>query len=145
MKYEEMKEKVEKIQELKANCKNLGVSNFMREIKFRAFSLETKEMIPWEEAIFPEWLEDPDLVMMQFTGLKDKNGKEIYEGDIITNETEIVVSEYGVLDYTGEFQKTKCSVTYNSHFCMFNLTEDVHHGKFEVIGNIYKNPELLNK
>lgn len=83
--------------------------------------------------------------LMQFTGLKDKNGKEIYEGDIITNETEIVVSEYGVLDYTGEFQKTKCSVTYNSHFCMFNLTEDVHHGKFEVIGNIYENPELLNK
>ena len=59
----------------------------MREIKFRAFYEFGKEMIYWDEV--KNWIclqlneNDPDFHLMQYTGLKDKNGKEIYEGDIL--------------------------------------------------------------
>ena len=63
----------------------------MREIKFRAWDYERKEMIQPESIIGLEGettkqlvLSAPFLTLMQFTGLHDKNGKEIYEGDIVS-------------------------------------------------------------
>lgn len=66
-------------------------------------------------------------IVMQFTGLLDKNGKEIYEGDIIQWDT----SDYSDL---------RCAVS----FCppSFTLPGD-DGGNLEIIGNIYENPELL--
>ena len=71
----------------------------MREIKFRAYIHDIKKiypvaMIDWQEnGVYVRYLEDgntrplmrlSDIDLMQFTGLHDKNGKEIYEGDIVT-------------------------------------------------------------
>lgn len=77
----------------------------------------------------PELDEDvgEDLNLMQFTGLHDKNGKEIWEGDIVDD---------GV---------SRQTVRYDPHLAMFILdNNDNLNPDLEVIGNIHENPELLN-
>jgi len=102
----------------------------MREIKFRAWDKKYKRMIDgWDLEYLNEIFEskkdghfviDDDLEIMQYTQLKDKNGKEIFEGDIIKTrkDTTIVI---------------------NSIFHGINFYEK----EAEVIGNVYENPELL--
>lgn len=112
----------------------------MREIKFRAWDKKKKEMITkmyikriniYEETL-NNLFEDKDVVFMQYTGLKDINGKEIYEGDIIKNPHGKSVIEY----IYSSFHPLDESDGYNSGY----KSEEV-----EVIGNIYENPELLTK
>ena len=111
-----------------------------REIKFRAWLKADKKMFRVDGIRFrggwvslPTWGDDEDyndfllkdVELMQFTGLKDKNGKEIYERDVARwdrkNKINIALVE-DVRDWAGQ---------YNSK-------------EWEVIGNIYENPELLN-
>jgi hypothetical protein len=83
-----------------------------------------------------------DCQIMQFTGLLDKNGKEIYEGDmclIFTDEPTEVVFEngaFGYLDSSGYF----ISFAQNMWFFWDSNSQTK---EIEVIGNIYQNPELL--
>ena len=116
----------------------------MREIKFRAWYHTEKRMIDWNE-MQDNSIESLDTYfrgvfgdvspVMQYTGLKDKNGKEIYEGDIVQNFREKFIVEY----WGGQILVSWYLRSINSG----DTSELDCFGEYEVIGNIYENPELL--
>ena len=122
----------------------------MREIKFRAWDKACDVMLVPEDAnkwvmhgngcsaIDGVWATD-DLVLMQYTGLKDKNGVEIYEGDILSDQS-----------FHNDFDLWRGTVTWNygGYSCISQegektLTYYAPETQCEVIGNIYENKELL--
>jgi uncharacterized phage protein (TIGR01671 family) len=158
-------------------------------IKYRAWDVKNKKMLIPNEVSSNQpmmtWLGGyvykegklQDYIMLQYTGLKDKNGKEIYEGDIIQEGVigekiwddcaEIIKPPLGVVEYTPPSWNIKEKNQSNSGEVL--LLEDMFkkkkgskyvlsmdrydglymwHSEFdsiEVIGNIYENPELLEK
>jgi uncharacterized phage protein (TIGR01671 family) len=125
----------------------------MREIKFRAWDKIVREML------YPVWEKDPRgtevylyrsieypnntsslswviakdaFIPLQYTGLHDKNGKEIFEGDIVAS------SDRGV----GKVRFTCCEFVLSSKHFDDNLYS-VDNGCLEIIGNVYENPNLL--
>lgn len=115
----------------------------MREIKFRMWIDYDKKMISWNELcqlnlqnVFR--LPSNRKYLMQYTGLKDKNGVEIYEGDIvnIVLEENINIVEKAVIEYHGA---GFYGVT-NS-----DMWELDGYQYIEILGNIYDNPELLEE
>ena len=132
-----------------------------REIKFRAWatSLETKKRkmfkpfdLEWfktgaaspddfnvDEGIRCTWPEDS--IFLQYTGIKDKNDKEIYEGDIITGYAPMADKNW-VVSYKAD--------RYNAGFVAEELSLklssiNIWYSGLEIIGNIYENPELLEE
>jgi len=100
-----------------------------------------------EDGKYVEEIEKNDILsdnvkLMQFIGLKDKNGKEIYEGDILNwnNECTILIEWYESrsvgFGYEVLTQKDKRIVSFDIRF--YRSEENA-----EVIGNIYENPELI--
>ena len=85
-----------------------------------------------------------DEIVMQFTGLKDKNEVEIYEGDIVTYKR-------SVGNWTGQFMMTTHKVVFTEEVNAFVMEYGSSYIKlrkhwgyeYEVIGNIFENPELL--
>ena len=103
----------------------------MRTIKFRIFDSEIKKYIDISaSAIMLDELNNlkPNLKIEQFTGLYDKNGKEIYEGDIVTDG----VGKYKII--------YDLKLAGYQPYCIFR---DEPENYCEVIGNIYENQDLV--
>ena len=150
----------------------------MREIKFRAWDEKNKKMWLEEDIIADNVneyfmtlngllvIKEPNLppkdsgyILLQYTSLKDKNGKEIYEGDILQKS-------FGYFDVKFNFIVTFGNYSYHDHddghdygygWYLQQNGEDYQHGlyvviinnktwnlEYEVVGNIFENKELLN-
>ena len=124
----------------------------MREIKFRAWSSGRKEMAEVESIHFKgnavyliskylrlvANLDETEL--MQFTGQKDMNGKEVFEEDILKLENR----DFGIVQYNN----LNCNYYIQLINYHFNVAIDFkkvfsYQSKVEIIGNKYENPELL--
>lgn len=139
-----------------------------REIGFRAFVKSKKKMLPVTDLCFNEteavgvsgcgnakctlcvdWYNFDDVVLMQYTGLKDKNGKKIFEGDIVAfSEDDFHVFnsqvEYFSEDGYPAFD-IKVPSTYYFDSNVFSEVSMSGLYEIEVIGNIHENPELLEE
>ena len=110
----------------------------MREIKFRAWDTPNKYMITHKELCLVPLTYDEvfkgkeGYPLMQYTGLLDKNGVEIYESDILKVETQ---------NYIGTVKFEHGSFKTDSLGFGFDVFG--HEKDYEVIGNIYENKELL--
>jgi uncharacterized phage protein (TIGR01671 family) len=137
----------------------------VRPIKFRAWDKKDKEMLcgvdlqystqgelegirhddlagDGEPESNPNWEgygDIEDFELMQFTGLLDKNGKEIYEGDIIKND----IDRLWVIEWDKELCMF-CQILYSTTGKILERM-DLRFNAKEVIGNIYENPELLKE
>lgn len=78
-------------------------------------------------------------VLMEGIGLKDKNGKEIFGGDIIRHENDDI--SVGTIVY----KECYFEIQFQSGNCNFITTEKIESFGIEVIGNIYENPNLLSQ
>lgn len=97
-----------------------------------------------EDDVAGEWIVNNDLNLMQSTGLHDKNGKEIFEGDIITNGISIVdVKSHPTLGFYTVVNDVERFFGSNTSIKDFENDVEEFSSVTEIIGNIYENPELL--
>ena len=111
-----------------------------REIKFRQFNTLSKKMEPFTEKSDVEICKDgtlqtymPKNILLQFTGLHDKNGRECYEGDKIKNR---LTDHHGTVVYTDEFATFNVVDAKGKWVCSMGAMGS---DGFEIIGNIYEN------
>lgn len=115
-----------------------------REIKFRAWDIKNNVMfnvgdIDWRHVTVGEMEVDhqrdlDEVILLQYTGLKDKNGKKIYDGDIV-NAWEEDGGAYSKSIETVSYEKDKGRYVAGQY--------GLYHYALEIIGNIYENPELI--
>ena len=111
----------------------------MREIKFRAWNNEqakTRKDFRFDEFNdVNDYFADNDFVFMQYTGLKDKNGEEIYEGDIVSFSG--IKDDKGVVEWCNEYVGYILNAK-NNYAERFDEVD-----KLKVLGNIYENKGLI--
>jgi len=132
----------------------------MREIKFRAWDGE--RMHPVEQWQNKSWVAVPiptndgnggvdwhleqrkidDIQLMQYTGLQDKTGRDIFDGDIVECVFATGKEFCKVIEEKGCFWVSQKGMKYLQTEAHDNLYW--HNSECEIIGNIYENPELLN-
>ena len=112
----------------------------VRKIEFRVWDLDNKEWYHSPQLVIRPYsgsvtdgATTPNVVLSQCTRIKDKNGKEIYEGDIIEYKT--------VYEWDKKPIKRAEVVFENGMFSPAGVIMDL--SRSEIIGNIYENPELL--
>ena len=132
----------------------------MREVKFRGKRVDNGEWVVGDymrysnkkSIIMVDLLEEEDYwvsseTVGQYTGLKDKNGKEIYEGDIVSFEDSDGGYEYpdlavntGIVEYgeLGFYFTNRVAVEMDDFYIKDGRCDEI-----EVLGNIYENPELM--
>lgn len=133
-----------------------------REIKFRAWDESQSYMAyqgtPDLETIQSFMLHFGDKILMQFTGLLDCNGKEIYEGDILEGESYLYGYQLhedkqfkysGIVKFQTQCDVGLCWVLDNGYGC-WNLKQTVHRNCIDystgkVVGNVFENPELAER
>ena len=137
------------VQDQNATCDNAVLSS--RLFKFRAWGTKIKwmskpfsfgQVLNFHDQIIKSLTTDE--IVMQFTGLKDKNEVEIYEGDIVTYKR-------SVGNWTGQFMTTTHKIIFTEEVNAFVMEYGSSYIKlrkhwgyeYEVIGNIFENSELL--
>jgi len=127
----------------------------MRELKFRAWDNKRRQWLSlvnlhmdmtgtlfWSfggECNFWGEPEKEGIILMQFTGLKDKNGKEIYEGDMLRP----IIMNGCITDGIVEFKRGCFIVRQIGAEGLYDCLNTFRN--FEIIGNIHENPELLEQ
>jgi len=103
-----------------------------REFKFRAWDKKAKKMISWNDLHHRDGLDifqNPDLEVMQFTGLYDREGNEIYEDDIVESP---------------DYYPSLVNFTDGTFWAGDTFLHDVDYdAPCEILGNLHKNPDLL--
>lgn len=141
----------------------------MREIKFRVWDTENKEMLRVQELDFEDtfyggrlsirteqyndYFDIEDMILMQYTGLHDKNGKEIWEGDIVKISEKNNIAKHKVISMKPIIAEISWSEEYLAYILITtsakdafeNLADYLDDYDIEKIGNIYENKELLNE
>lgn len=126
-----------------------------RLIKFRAWDSNSKYFKPIEDdgdyyfrddgdglCLYDKWGECKNVILLQFIGLKDKNGEEIYEGDIIQDGDKIRQVKFN--SQNASFYMSTQHVYKEFIDCGQSQADGpVHCDTIEVIGNIHENPELI--
>ena len=126
----------------------------MREIKFRAWDKEKEQMLYQDDTLITFesrycsledvlYYKEEDFEIMQYTGLKDSEGQEIYEGDIYQVINKDLGEDPAVCEIVFEegqfkFKRIKGGFSFSE-----NLSESEGKDKIKYLGNKYKNPELL--
>ena len=145
----------------------------MKELKFRAWVLNYEtdkyEMYPWSPYFFSDRspvmsysdefpkTDARDVILMEYTGLKDSNGEEIFEGDIVKFQGDLL-RRIVVVEWLSEIKYstgTEYQCAYFGWMGMYygkilnqgenfaRLIDSDNYKRFEVIGNVYENPELI--